>query len=383
VPHPASDAFLQAAGQAGYDVVDDYNGAEQEGAGVVQVNQRRGRRSQSSREYLRRGSARPTVRTGAFVTRILTRGDRAEGVEYRHHRSIAVAHARREVIVSAGTLVSPKLLMVSGIGPEHELRRHGIRTVADTPGVGSNLADHIGVLLRWNARIPTLNEMKAGDALRAVWEYARHGTGTLAATVFQVQVILRTSPDLALPDIQLAFASFAINRRGPDGALKVRLAKTNSVMVTVAMLHPRSTATIRLRSADPAASPVIDQQMLADTDDVADLMAGMTEARRIVAQPAMAGIVSTPFDAEAECATDEDWRRFVRDNATYGVHPVGTCRMGIDDLAVVDPELRVHGVGGLRVVDASVMPTTTSGNTNAPVMMIAERAADLILGTGS
>jgi choline dehydrogenase len=384
MPHPSADRFLAAAIEAGHVANPDYNAGAQEGVGVVQVNQRRGVRSQSSRGHLRHlpGSARLTVRRRAFVDRIVVDdAGRAVGVEYRRRGRSHVARAGREVILSAGTLASPKVLMLSGIGPKEELVRHGLRVVHDSPGVGSNLRDHIGALQRWSTTLPTVNELGPADGARAVWEYARHGSGPLAAVVFQVQVILRTRADLARPDIQLAFASFGIVReQGPDGMMKVEPAKERSVMVTTALLGPRTSGRIRLRSADPAAPPVIDYEMLADPADVTDLMGGMAEARRIMAQPAMAGIVGDPFEPERGCRNDDDWRRFVHGQATYGVHYVGTCRMGGDDEAVVDPQLRVRGVPGLRVVDASVMPTPTSGNTNAPVMMVAERAADLILG---
>ena len=383
MPHPSADLFLAAAVEAGHPPNADYNAGAQEGAGVVQVNQRRGVRSQSSRGHLRRlpGAERITVRRKALAERVtFDAHGRATGVEYRLGGRRRLARAGREVILSAGTLASPKLLLLSGIGPKEQLDRHGLAVVHDSPGVGSNLRDHIGALQRWHTTLPTVNELGPAGGARAVWEYARRGAGPLAAVVFQVQVILRTRPELARPDIQLAFASFGIVReQGPDGMMKVEPAKQRSVMVTTALLQARTTGRVGLRSADPAAPPVIDYEMLADPADVDDLMAGMAEARRIMAQPAIAGILGEPFDPERGCQRDDDWRAWVRSQATYGVHYVGTCRMGTDELAVVDPQLRVVGVDGLRVVDASVMPSTTSGNTNAPTMMIAERAADLIL----
>ena len=385
MPHPSADMFLAAAVEAGHPLNADYNAGAQEGAGVVQVNQRRGVRSQSSRGHLRSlpGAARITVRRKAFVERITIDGrGRATGVEYRDRRGRHLARAGREVILSGGTLASPKILMLSGIGPKEELDRRGITVVCDSPGVGSNLRDHIGALQRWHTTLPTVNELGPADGAKAVVEYARRGSGPLAAVVFQVQVILRTRPELVRPDIQLAFASFGIVReQGPDGMMKVEPAKQRSVMVTTALLQPRTSGRLRLRNADPAVPPVIDYEMLAEPADRDDLMAGMAEARRIMTQPAIAGIVGEPFDPERGCGTDDDWRAWVHSQATYGVHYVGTCRMGSDDLAVVDPDLRVRGIDGLRVVDASVMPTPTSGNTNAPTMMIAERGADLILGS--
>jgi choline dehydrogenase len=380
--HPSSDAFLAAAQEAGHEYVSDYNGGKQEGVGKVQVNQRRGIRSQSSREYLRQVARRDLlrVRKKAFVRRIIIEGRGATGVEYQLGREIRVAKARREVVLSAGSLVSPKILMLSGIGPHEELERHGIDVVADRPGVGANLRDHIGMLQRWHSKVPTLNELGVREAVASIWEYARYGSGALAATVFQVQVIHRTSADLVRPDIQLAFASFAIVRdRGADGMMKVKPAKFRSVMVTTALLHPRQAGRIRLRSPNPSDSPIIQHQMLANDDDVKDVLAGTAEARRIMQQPAMSEIIGEPFEPERQCRTDADWLAFLHQNATHGVHPVGTCRMGVDSLAVVDPELRVEGISNLRVVDASIMPTTISGNTNAATMMIAEKAADLLV----
>jgi choline dehydrogenase len=382
--HPANDAFLAAAEQAGHRRTDDYNGRDQEGVSVVQVNQRRGLRSQSSREYLRHVARRDrlTVRTGAFVRRVLFDGTRAVGVEYEHRGRRRIAYAAREVVLSAGALVSPKILMVSGVGPHTHLERYGVDVVHDSPGVGANLQEHLGILQRWHSNVPTINHIGLTEGVRSIWQYARSGTGNLAATVFHAQVIHRTSEAVAAPDIQNAFASFAIVRdRGADGILKVRPAKQPSLMVSTVFVKPRQRGRIRLRSGEPADRPVIEHQMLGDPADVADLLTGMTEARRIMGQPAIAPFLGEPFEQERACRSVADWAAFARANVTYGGHPVGTCKMGDDNEAVVDAELRVRGVDRLRVVDASVMPTTTTGNTNAPTMMIAEKASDLLLGS--
>jgi choline dehydrogenase len=380
--HPANHAFLDAAMQAGHPRVDDYNGATQDGVGYVQVNQRRGVRSQASRRYLR-GVARKdrlTVVTKAFVRRILFEGDRAVGVEYERRGKRHVVRASREVILSAGALASPRILMVSGIGPVDELERHGIAVVAPSPGVGANLQEHVAVMQRWHATVPTINTMGPVGALRSVLEYIRHGTGNLAATVFHVQVMHRTDPELPAPDVQIAFASFAtVRETDADGILKVKPARENGFLVSTLFLHPRTRGRVRLRSADPADRPVIEHSLVGDPDDLRDVLAGMAEGRRLMAQPAMAPLIGARFDPERACVSEADWVSFVRDTVTYGAHPVGTCRMGVDDGAVVGPDLRVHGVAGLRVIDASVMPTAPSGNTNAPTMMIAEKGADLVL----
>jgi len=382
IDHPANDAFLEAAVQAGHTRNDDYNGASQDGVGVVQVNQRRGRRSQSSKEYLRgiAPRSRCTVRTHARGRRILLEGTKAVGVEFEHRGRTEVVRARREVILSAGALASPKLLMISGIGERAELDRVGIETLVPVAGVGANLQEHPAAMQRWRAKFPTINHLRARDVVRAVASYVREGRGLLAATVFHVQVMHRTDSSLDAPDIQLAFANFAtVRERGDDGILKVQPHEDEGVLVSALMLHPRSRGRVRLRSSSPEDPPVIEHSLLGDVGDLRALMAGMAEGRRIMTHAPIADMVGDPFEPERSCHDDERWVEHLRDNATYGAHPVGTCRIGEPGTGVVDAELRVHGVDQLRVVDASIMPTLPSGNTNAPSMMIGEVAADLIL----
>jgi choline dehydrogenase len=272
------------------------------------------------------------------------------------------------------------MLMLSGVGPEDELRRHGLPVIAALSGVGLNLAEHPVLFQRWHSKIPTLNKIRAGDVARTLVSYARHGTGNLAATVWHSQVMHRSDPGRVAPDLQIVFSNFAVARvLNTSGALEVKPAKDEGFMVSTAFVHPRGRGRIRLRSGRPTEPPVIEHSLLGNADDRSDLLAGMEESRRIMAQPAMAAITGGLFAPEADCRTAADWEAHARANATYGAHPIGTCRMGSDDEAVVDPRLRVRGVSGLRVVDASVMPSTTSGNTNAPSMMIGEVASDLIL----
>lgn len=379
--HPANEAFAAAAVAAGHRAVADYNGADQLGVGHVQVNQRRGVRSSASREYLRRGDGpHPTIRLHAFVQRLRFRGGRAVGVEYTWRRRPARAAARVEVILACGSLRSPQLLMLSGIGPADHLRANGIGVLHDLPGVGANLQEHPAVMQRWNSRVPTINTVGAREGLGMVWEYARHRTGGLAATVFHQQIMHRTEHAGTAPDAQIAFANFATTRDiDANGAMKVRPSKDAGFLVASLFLHPRQRGEIRLRSADPEARPVIRHELLGNPDDVRDLLAAMAEARRVMATDPMASLVDGMFTPEAECTDDASWEQFVRENVTYGAHPVGTCRMGEDDDAVVDPELRVRGIEALRVIDASVMPSLPSGNTNAPTMMIGERGAGFVL----
>jgi choline dehydrogenase len=381
--HPANDAFLEAAVAAGHARNSDYNGRSQDGVGVVQVNQRRGIRSQASRRYLRTVAARDRlrVRTRAFVHRICFEGDRAVAVEYEHRGRRHVARARAEVILSAGSIASPKLLMLSGVGPADELSALGIDVVADLPGVGHNLQEHPAVMQRWHSRVPTINKLRARDIAKGVVSYARHGTGILAATVFHVQVMHRTDPALPTPDVQLAFASFATVREvGPDGVLKVKPSADLGFLVSTLFLHPRARGRVRLRSAMPDDPPMIEHELLGDPADVADVLSGMAEGRRIMSGSPIAELTDGLFEPEAGCRSAADWEVFLRQSVTYGAHPVGTCRMGTDETAVVDPELRLHGLRDVRVVDASIMPTVTSGNTNAAAMMIGEKAAALLTG---
>jgi choline dehydrogenase len=239
-------------------------------------------------------------------------------------------------------------------------------------------------MLRWHSKLRTVNEMGPRDGLRAVADYVRSGRGPLAATVFHVQVMHRTDPALSRPNIQILLANYATSReRGADGILKIKPAPTSGLMACALLVHPRVRGRILLRSSAPLDPPVIRHPLLADPADVDELLAGMEEARRIMDQPAAKEIVGGLFDPEAGCVIRADWEAQLRENVTYAYHHVGTCRMGADDDAVVDPELRVRGVEGLRVADASVMPTIPTGNTNAVAMMIGEKAADLIVGRGT
>lgn len=378
----ANLAYVQACVQAGYPSNPDYNGAAQDGVGLTQVNHRRGTRSQASREYLRRVApkGKVTVRTESYVHRILLQERIAVGVVYRHEGSVKQARARGEVVISAGSIGSPRLLQLSGIGPRTALSDAGVDTVLELPGVGQNLHEHPYLMQRWRATIPTVNKMRVGTVFTGVRDYVRNGSGLLAMTVVQVQCLGRTDPGLDGPDLQLQFAPFAITRAvDENGMFNVQTAKEQGFLSSSTFLRPRARGSVTLRDSAPDSMPRISYQFLADPDDVRDCLRGLCEVQRVMAQPAMAAITDGQLEPEAQCRTDADWERYVRRTVTPSYHPVGTCKMGIDDLAVVDPELRVHGIRNLRVADASIMPTITTGNTNAPSMMIGERAAELIL----
>lgn len=382
ISHPANEPFIAAATTAGHVFTDDYNGARQIGVGRVQVNQRNGLRSQASREYLRRLDVRTrlTVRTHAYVTGLIFSGRRVIGVEYRRRGNSHRAYCTEEVILAAGSLATPRLLLLSGIGPAEHLRDLGIELHANVPGVGRNLQEHPAVMQRWVSRVPTINELGPVGALRAAVQYAIHREGLLAATVYQAQVIHKSSDALASPDIQIGFGCFSTERVvSSDGKVKVQPTRKAGLQVTTNFLHPRHRGRVELRNCDPQASPVIRHHLLGTEADTRDLLNGMAEARRIMAEPAMRDFVADQFDLERACRTEEDWLDFVRANVTNGAHPVGTCAMGSGDAAVVDPQLRVRDIEGLRISDASVMPSLPSGNTNAATMMIGERAAHEIL----
>jgi choline dehydrogenase len=310
-------------------------------------------------------------------------GTRAVGVEYEHKGEVKRAGAREEVILSAGALASPKLLKLSGLGPREELERFGIPVVHDSPGVGENLQEQPVSSFGYQSKVPTLNKPRPRDIAKGLVTFLKDGSGPLSITVYHVQAIHRLHPDSQSPDIQTAFCAFFPGKHvEPDGSMKIGTDSDWACMLATTLAHPRGRGRIRLRSASPADPPIIEHQLFANADDVSDLLAGIEEGRRIMAEPALTDLVGEMIGAERDCRSRADWEQWLRKNATYGIHPVGTCKMGTDDLAVVDPELKAQGVTGLRVIDASVMPTETTGNTNAASMMIGEKGADLVLNRG-
>ncbi|WP_054604041.1 GMC family oxidoreductase [Mycolicibacterium fortuitum] len=383
--HVTIEPFIAAAMVAGHPFTADYNGQQQIGVSHLQVNhRRRGIRSQASREYLRKLAVRTpvTVRTNSFVYGLLFSAKRAIGVEYVRSGRRLRAYADQEVILAAGSLATPKLLMLSGIGPARHLADKNVGLRVDLPGVGENLQEHPAVMQRWDTPVDTVNSLGAFGAVQAAYRYCAYGQGMLTSSVYQAQVFHKSSPSLIAPDLQIGFCCFAVDRIvGPDGKVKVQPSRRPGLQVTVNMLHPRYRGRLELRSADPQAPPVIRHRLLGTEEDTRDLLAGMAEARRIMDQEPMRDFVGGQFEPERDCRTTQDWSDLLRRSATNGAHPVGTCAMGTDDYAVVDPQLRVRGVDRLRISDASVMPSLTSGNTNAASMMIGERAAREILGS--
>jgi choline dehydrogenase-like flavoprotein len=373
-PAAASHAFVESAVQAGLARNPDFNGASQDGAGLYQVTQRRGRRCSTAVAFLRPAQSRAnlTVLTDRHATRVIFEGARATGIEVTGPGGTARIGAAREVIVSAGTFGSPQLLLLSGVGPREEIESHGIELRHELPGVGANLADHIDLALVYRSEDSSLMGITPRTALRALkgyFEWRDRGTGILTTNFAEAGAFLRTRPGLSRPDVQLHFLTGLVD----DHAR--RLHYGYGVSCHVAVLRPKSRGRVGLRSADPRAAPRIDPNFLAESEDLATLAAGVARARRI-----MAGAPLAPHCGEELFTEGSDEAALIaqiRRRADTIYHPVGTCRMGSDDAAVVDATLRVHGMAGLSVVDASVMPTLVGGNTNAPTVMIAEHAARL------
>ncbi|WP_147652526.1 GMC family oxidoreductase [Vulcaniibacterium gelatinicum] len=376
--NPLSEVFIEAAAQAGIPRNPDFNGPEQLGAGLYQVTQRDGVRCSAATAYLAPARARPnlTVHTGALATGLVIEHGRATGVRYLHRGRPAQAHAAREVLLCGGAINSPQLLMLSGIGPADELRRHGIAVLHDAPGVGANLQDHLDICTLHHATRP-LTYDRVSD-LRIAFDYylrGRRGAGT--SNIAEAGAFVRSplAPD-ALADIQLHFVPAMLDDHG-----RHRL-PGDGYTVHACFLRPRSRGRIRLAGADPRQPPRIEANYLGDPEgfDLRMMVQCARLAREVLLQPAFAPYRGAPIFPPRNDLPDAELEDFVRAKAETIYHPVGTCRMGSDETAVVDPQLRVRGVEGLRVVDASVMPTLVGGNTNAPTIMIAERAADLIRG---
>jgi choline dehydrogenase len=366
-----SRAFLSACRQIGIPENPDFNGAQQEGAGLFRVCQRRGLRSSTATAYLRPAAGRGnlSVVTAAQATRVLFEGTRAIGVEYVRDGHLERVDAG-EVVVAAGTVNSPHLLMVSGVGPAEHLAGLGLGVVADLPGVGQNLQDHLAATVSYACRHPVTLDHAETLANFARFLVLRRGPFT--SSVAEAGAFLHTKPDLAAPDLQLLFAPVSDIDHGlvrPAG---------HGFTIVACLLRPASRGAIRLASADPLAAPLIDPGYLADEIDLARLVQGVEMARRVGDAPAFDAYRGAEKLPGATVRREQALAAYIRDRAQTLYHPVGTCRMGTDPLSVVSPTLTVHGTQRLRVVDASIMPTIVGGNTNAPTIMIAEKGADLI-----
>jgi choline dehydrogenase len=372
--HPLGDAFIKAAVAAGLPANPDYNGESQEGASAPQVTQKHGARHSAARAYLGTAAQRPNLKivTGALVERILIEAGRATGVAWTEKGQARTANGG-EIILSAGALASPKLLMLSGIGPGAELARHGIAVRLDAPGVGSNLAEHPNANLSWDVDQHTYNMDAKGPRMALAllrWLATRRGPAT--SPYPHAVAFLRSSPEVVSPDIQLMFGPFAF-AFSPEGVVPYR---RPAVTVVAALNYPKARGRLTLRSADPRDPPVIDHQLLGHPDDVDRLVKACRIVRDIMAQAPVAAAITGERLPGTACTSDADWEAHLKATTFLGYHPVGTCAMGPH--GVVDERLRVRGLAGLRVADASVIPTPISGNTNAAAIMIGEKAADLV-----
>lgn len=376
--HELIEAIIEGAGSLGVPRNDDFNGARQEGVGYYQLFTRKGWRSSTAVAYLKpaRGRANLRVETDAHATRILFEGTRATGVAYRKQGRDLVAKAAREVIVAAGAIQSPQLLQLSGVGPAELLRRHGIGVVADLPGVGENLQDHLQLRLVYKCTKP----ITTNDDLASWWRSAKIGlqwllfrAGPLAIGINQGGLFTRVMPGATRPDIQFHIATLSADLAG------AKPHPFSGFTLSVCQLRPGSRGHVRIKSADPFAAPAMVPNYLSAEEDRLCAVESVKFARRLAASPAVVPYIREEYKPGPGVASDAEILDWCRGNGATIFHPSGTCRMGSDPAAVVDSRLRVAGVSGLRVVDCSVMPTLVSGNTNAPVAMIAERASDLIL----
>ena len=385
--NPLFDVFVEAGRQAGHPVNDDFNGAEQQGIGRYDFTIRRGKRCSASTAFLRpiRHRRNLAIVTDSLVRRVVVEGDHATGVEVAHGSRALNIRAEREVILCAGTVNSPQLLMLSGIGPGDELRQHGIQVIHELPGVGRNLQDHVDCVLAYACTKPiTLyRDLRADRLIRSVAEGMLFGRGVATTFPYEAGAFLKTRPDLLAPDVQVHFMpalESAAKLHFSKPFRKPPLEETHGFSMRVGPVNPESRGWIGLRSADPAHAPLIQPNYLQDGADCRTTIAGIRMVRDVVAQPAFAAYRGRELAPGDAVQSDAELTAWLRANAMTTFHPVGTCRMGNDKMAVVDGRLAVRGITGLRVADVSVMPIIISGNTNAPAIMIGEKAAEFILG---
>lgn len=382
-PRPLTSAFIESARQMQIPVIDDFNTGDNYGAGLYQVTQfhdadKAGQRCSAAAGYLHPiAGQRPnlTILTQTRAAKILFDGKRATGIEYLQNGKRLQAMARREVILSGGAFGSPQLLQLSGIGRAQDITPHGINMLHELPGVGQNLQDHIDFIENWKTRDTDNFGIGAVGTVRLlghIIEYMRHKNGMLTTPFAEAAAFIKSDPAVERADLQLHFVISMID----DHARKLHPGYGFSCHVCV--LQPFSRGEVTLSSADPLADPMIDPRFLSDERDLQVLVKGAKITRQILTAAPLAPYRVKEMFGLHDNMTDAEWEQTIRNRADTVYHPVGTCKMGTDDMAVVDPQLRVHGLEGLRVVDASIMPRIISGNTNAPTIMIAEKAVDMI-----
>jgi choline dehydrogenase len=377
-PHPLCEAFIEAAQESGFPRNDDFNGPTQEGAGYFQLTARNGRRWSTAVGYLKEARRRPNLAVvpNALATRVLFSGKRAVGVEYRQGNTTHTAYAKGEVILSGGAFNSPQLLQLSGVGPANLLRQHGIAAIADAPGVGADLQDHLQIRMLYRCTEPiTANEVINNWRYRyaAGLRYLLTRKGLLTIGAGYAGAFLRTRPELATPDVQIHFLIFSADAAG------AALHPFPGFMASVCQLRPESRGFVRIKSSNPAVPPAIQPRYLSARSDRDCVVDGMKLLRRVMNRPVMRRYIAEERAPGEACQSDADLLAYARNTGTTVYHPTSTCRMGSDPSAVVDERLRVRGFERLRVIDASIMPTVVSGNTNAAAVMIGEKGADMVL----
>jgi choline dehydrogenase-like flavoprotein len=375
--NPIHDIFRRAAQEAQFRVREDFNAEDHEGLGTYQVTQDNGERWSAARAYVHPhigNRSNLKVETAAQATKILFEGKRAVGVEYVQGKQKKTIRARREVILASGAFQSPQLLLLSGVGDSQQLAQHGISSVHQLPGVGANLQDHPDFIFSYASDAPYFfgTSLKGLPRLiRGVGQYRRERRGPITTNFAECGGFLKTRPDLEVPDIQLHFGMSIVDNHG-----RTRHRGTG-FSCHVCLLRPESRGTLALNSADSLAAPRIDPNFLGEEADLEAMVEGYKTTQRLMETPALRAL-QTKDMFTADVRTDDDIRNILRNRVDTVYHPVGTCKMGLDAMAVVDPKLKVHGLEALRVVDASIMPTLIGGNTNAPTIMIGEKAADMI-----
>jgi choline dehydrogenase len=380
--HPLSELFVETAVVAGVSHNLDFNGSEQEGCGFYQLTQKNGTRWSTAAAYLRPVLNRPnlTVITAATSTKVEIQKQRAVGIKYLHRGQIENAMAKREVILSGGTVNSPHLLLLSGIGPADELRAVGVDVVHDLPGVGKNLQDHLGAYMRWEINQPISAYGATPEQLAALQnEYVTQRTGFLTSNIAEAGAFLRTDHGQKVPNLQCFFLPYLV----PEAPVESSQPISHGISLAFYINRPRSVGQIALASLDPLDQPLIDPNYLSHPTDALEFAEGFKCLRAIFENLPLSKLISKEISPGMECQSSEELAAYVRNRGSSTIfHPIGTCKMGNDKMAVVDSTLKVCGLDGLRVVDASIMPTLIGGNTNAPAIMIAEKASDLILATG-
>ena len=375
--HPICEAFIAATTQLGFPRNDDFNGVSQDGAGYHQTTTRNGKRCSTAVGYLRPAMQRANLNilTGALTEKILFEGRRAVGVTFRRDGTPCTARAAREVILCGGAVNSPQLLMLSGIGPQEHLAGFGIPVVRHLPGVGQSLQDHYSAAIKLRCKLPiTVNDVMLSSArkLKAGLEYYMFHRGPLSMISSPAALFTRTRPELVSPDIKCSISPFSAERP-QDG-----LHRFSGFTMIAYQLRPESRGEIKLKSPDPFDAPAVYPNYLATETDQRTIVAGLKLCRQILASPQMQSFIEAEFQPGSAVESDEELLDYARRRGGTVYHPTSTCKMGNDPMAVVDPELRVQGVDGLRVADASIMPTVVSGNTNAAAIMIGEKAADMV-----